>query len=216
MAALPATAPMLRLSGQQMPIAHSRRGTLANPASTTCNGNGDGIIENSEMNSQAGGTGGAGMDETLLFWQHMALAGLISGSYTPKGENTWIETVGQPGVNVPSTHISGGCYAMMWATAGTGYLFVPTPSWDGYMVGLGGSAPVCASPLLSTQQARNIDSKIDDGLPSTGNVQTAPNPNSGTLCNANNGQNPYNSNSAITCNTSLGGPQCALLIKAQF
>jgi hypothetical protein len=54
-------------------------------------------------------------------------------------------------------------------------------------------------------------------MPSTGNVQALPNPNSGGgLCVNTPSGNVYVSNPAFTYNASKNGPQCTLVIKAQF
>ncbi len=205
-------------------------GSLTTPATATCNGNGDGVIETVGFNSQ--GTVQSApyyyKPEDFLFWQHLALAGLISGVYSGVAANGSVEG-GQPGVNVPNTHLSGGCYQMMWTPDpaggfGSHLMFQPFPSWNAYVVGTtidpnDGSSPwSCFQPLMSPSQALGIDAKIDDGMPSTGNVQTTATLGSGpNPCFTYTNPALSSSESATnTYNTSLSGPQCGLVIRTQF
>lgn len=119
----------------------------------TCNGNGDGVITTSVV------TG----DENLRFWQHLANAGLVEGSYTgvfPPGYS--------PGINVPRSKVGKGSF---WGVAHY------TSSW-------GGNASSFAQPagtqlfirnpsslyIFKPEELWNVDTKLDDGKPGTGKV----------------------------------------------
>ena len=107
----------------------------------TDNGNGDGDLGTSE------GTG-TNDNETLLFWQHLALAGLISGSYdgATDGKGGRMET--------PMKH---GLYGVVKASAASDmYITVSKASLEG---------------LFSTKQAYDYDLKYDDGDPEAGTVR---------------------------------------------
>ena len=211
------------------PVNPNCSGWDGNPTPTegTCNGNGNGIIE---MDGDSGGgtiansnTQAFYHDEAHLFWQHLALAGLIPGAYT--GYNPgWVYSV--PGFNVPASRIPNGCYSMLniqgVETSFAGQLYGPSwgkPAtlsgavyWFGAVVYNYGTYFNCGGPLLTPIEAKSIDSKVDDGLPFSGNVQ-AP-----AFFGA-----PYNStctNVAISTNydylTTYTGPQCQLVFKVGF
>jgi prepilin-type N-terminal cleavage/methylation domain-containing protein len=133
-------------------------GTNATPG--TCNGNADGIM------TFAGGNGDN--REIRRFWQHLALAGLIEGSYN--GPHTGI---GVLGVNQPKSRLSNAG----WATAYT------PPNFPGdesaYAVNYGnffrfGTQKAGSSgadgPVLKPEEVWNIDTKMDDGKPAYGNL----------------------------------------------
>jgi prepilin-type N-terminal cleavage/methylation domain-containing protein len=105
---------------------------------------GDGTIE---------GTGIT--NETLLFWQHLALGNLISG----------IEAAGVPsasiGAGIPSAAVGGGLAVQNQNIGGR------TTHW--VRLGTGANLTTGAASAL---QADTIDRKIDDGRPATGSVRT--------------------------------------------
>ena len=117
-------------------------------SSPACDGgdqrcDGDGVIEGNGMTN-----------ETILFWQHLALANLISG----------IEVADAPvtsmGAGLPSAAIGGGL-AVDYRTVGA-----RTTHW--MRLGTAGSL---GTGVATGLQADTIDSKIDDGRPNTGSVR---------------------------------------------
>ncbi|MGB1540394.1 MAG: hypothetical protein ACPG80_05490 [Rickettsiales bacterium] len=82
----------------------------------TCNGNGNGIIDDAFAANQEA--------EVYLVWQHLALAGMIEGQYTgiAGDDDAWEHN---PGVNAPRSRISGvGWSTWFWDDAtgnGIGY-----------------------------------------------------------------------------------------------
>ena len=125
----------------------------------TCNGNGDGLIN---------GTPG----EEGRSWQHLANAGLISGSYPGtyyKGTIT--------ATDVPSLAISNGFVVLNngWSVGPNSATYQPMGNTATYLTI--GALPLKAlgpnktpGALLTTEDAWNIDTKLDDGLPQTGSV----------------------------------------------
>jgi prepilin-type N-terminal cleavage/methylation domain-containing protein len=106
-------------------------------SSTTSNGDG---------NNYLNGT------EPLLFWQHLALAGLITGTY----DGT---TNGIGGKMQPS--IKHGVYSAIKASGGLLNISVSRAiGTDGVAYG-----------LFTTRQAYNYDTKYDDGDPSRGTIR---------------------------------------------
>ena len=123
--------------------------TTANP--TGCNG--DGNSELSEM-------------EGVRAWQHMTLAQLIPGSY--RGDFQDNPTTLIPGTHIPPSTIEGG-----------GYMYYHRFVYDvrrKNLIGLGISGTTTNRSNLQTSvvsgpEAKDIDSKIDDGVANTGRMQ---------------------------------------------
>jgi prepilin-type N-terminal cleavage/methylation domain-containing protein len=137
--------------------------TCQNTASTdarTCNGNGDGIV-----NSNAVAFG-----ERFRFWQHLANAGLIEGSYTGRDGaavpgDSMDASFYVIGSNVPAAKLSRSFYAAAYMPATSGdvnYFDGPNGNLIQF-TGLG-SLP------LKAEEAWGIDLKMDDGRPAYGAV----------------------------------------------
>ncbi len=136
--------------------------------SGTSNGNGNDKI--------AGAVFQFNSNEYIYFWQHLALAGLIQGSYT----TTVSGTTYQPDINFPSAKLGGGfgvwniqAYAGGGAIGG-GKLF---PAQYGNTLLLGkqwvdASSSMPLIGIMSGFDARRIDTKYDDGLPAYGTIVT--------------------------------------------
>jgi prepilin-type N-terminal cleavage/methylation domain-containing protein len=139
----------------------SHTGTAATPG--TCNGDGDGYILAWSPN------------EMHRFWQELALAGLIEGSYTGMPGVTGGAAI-TSGVNAPKSKLGNAGWGTMSST-------VYDPVGDGYWYGginhgnyliFGADSPTATypnlTPALAPEEAWNIDTKVDDGKPATGRV----------------------------------------------
>lgn len=130
----------------------------------TCNGNGDGRIIYTVSNP-----------ETWLFWQHLAKANLIEGSYTGLyGPGGIYDAV--PGGNVPSSRLSqSGWFIRTETVAFTGQVnFFDGDYGTRFQFGAdGGASNTMQAPNLSPPEAWGIDMKIDDGKPGRGTVVVA-------------------------------------------
>lgn len=136
--------------------------------SGTADGNGNKIID--------GGAARYNDTESNLFWQHLALAGFIQGSYTP----TISGATYQADINFPSSKLGGGFGA--WnlqayaggGLVGSGKLF-PAQYGNNFLLGTpwtDSSARMPLRPVMSGFDARRIDGKYDDGLPAYGSIVT--------------------------------------------
>lgn len=144
-------------------------GTFITPSvgTVTCNGDGDGQIVSE-----------AGSNEYFRFWQHLANAGLIDGTYTGVVGNAsanydWAASTA--GLNEPASKLTGGSW---FAYASS----TPVPisdvnNFDGaygvafqYGTIAANAGAAAGSPIMNPQDAYNIDSKLDDGRPATGNI----------------------------------------------
>ena len=142
--------------------AHATPATCRTTASTsalTCDGNGDGnTVDN-----------GTTSNESYRFWQQLANAGLLEGSYSGITQGT--TTFSSTAANSPAGKL-GNSYWFVWNWApmtGSGRVF------DGIYANyfsLGGiivnSYPY--TNIFKPEEAWNIDTKIDDGKPGVGKV----------------------------------------------
>ena len=130
-------------------------------AAGACDGNGGGTIE---MGNVIGGSG-----ERFQFWRQLALAGLIEGNYTGFSGATLNEGIG--GTNIPASKFP---QAVWYA----GYLNLTASDPSVYMLDYGnhllvGRATSNNSPVarvFTPEEAWNIDTKLDDGVPARGKV----------------------------------------------
>lgn len=183
----------------------------------TCNGSGNGLV---------GFGGPTDLDvldeEGLLFWHHLSLAGLIdSGNLTPRpavlngGSSAWE----LPGINIPASRLSasvgfslfnlcitsGAAYYHNGNCAHTFFYGAQDPSPDSNYLGL------AMYPALTALDGKNIDNKIDNGLPATGSVTTVP-PGGNYLDSCASSTNMATATYTVT----TGGITCALMFNAGF
>jgi len=118
--------------------------------SATCNGNGDGQITTSTASY-----------EPWRIPQHLALSGLIEGSY-PGWATTPTPGVVAPRMKVDATAV---VFVEYGAIAGTTQYFSMPAGHNGSIFTL--TAPYT---FLTPQEAWNVDTKMDDGRPSQGKV----------------------------------------------
>ena len=142
-------------------------GAASNPSTTTatCDGDGDGRLQ-SETTST----------EFFRFWQHLANAGLIEGSYTGVVENNSHIDSHAPGVNVPRGRISTSGWSVWWrgSYAGASDWFAAeygNAMFFGGQIGPAGNvSEETWGSILTPEEAWNIDTKMDDGRPGRGSV----------------------------------------------
>ena len=147
-------------------VAHATPATCKTTASTgkeTCDGDGDGAIE----------YGAAGSNEVYRFWQHLANAGLIEGQYngiTGAGGGAYGHSI--IGTNVPASKLTNAGWSLYYrAGIFVGYSEMFSGIYGNYfVVGKETSAYGTYFPILTPEEAWNIDVKVDDGKPGMGEV----------------------------------------------
>jgi hypothetical protein len=188
-------------------------GLWAPLAPGTCNGNGNGTIE------WQGGEGAplgptpsyAGhSSEDVLFWQQLSLDHMIEGSYSGfNGSAGWSYVQSDNGVPFSSKE-PGNCYGIVYSEYdSTGSRIAGYKVGNNFEFGFSGTPSVsqgCSQGGLAPIQAQSIDSKIDDGMPFTGNITTWYNTNTCTLGVL----------SSSTWNPANSAPVCALIFSAGF
>jgi prepilin-type N-terminal cleavage/methylation domain-containing protein len=149
--------------------AHATPTTCATTASTgteTCNGNGDGDIKNEDSF--------AGSSEIYRFWQHLANAGMIEGTYTGvNGPGLTYPFDSVPGENVPYSKVSNACFAAHGKYTDTiaGNHF--NGDYDNRLIfGIDQTDNTCHGAVLTPAEQWGIDKKIDDGLPGQGRIMS--------------------------------------------
>lgn len=127
----------------------------------TCNGNGDGQITGSGAASQT--------NETFTFFQHLANAGLIEGSYTGlSGSGGQSDAV--VGTNVPRSKLGqAGWWATYQPLFGDGNQYRVNYG-NYYQFGYDNGVGSTGAKTLKPEEAWNIDTKLDDGKPGQGKV----------------------------------------------
>lgn len=184
-------------------------GTGGGTGTQTCNGNGDGEV---------GGLGPSGV-ETLTFWQQLGNANMIPGSYTGMTTNgNYPFPYMVPGTNCLASRISGAGYTVFYQ--------VPLPSdgafgYTGFFAGNYGNTIEFGAQdaagqddtwqaIITPVEAQSIDTKMDDGLPGTGNVVSQNAAVYSCATTSNHATALYNT----TSNPNV--PQCSLEFKNAF
>lgn len=147
-------------------------GGTTTPRANTCNGNGNGIIDNTAN------------WEFFNAWQHLANAGLIEGQYA--GISC---SAGYFGCfdknNAPSSKLSNAVWVFLSEDNSTG---TSNGAFFNYNFRLrlliGGLTPGSwpSTPILKPEEAWNIDTKIDDGKPGRGKVTSTVGSTLGASC----------------------------------
>jgi hypothetical protein len=144
-------------------------GIAASVGSTaTCDGNGNGRVSDDP-------TGGDDMNERFRFWQHLANAEMVSGSFTGVKDSSATNSTA-PGSNIPASRIdkvSG--YNAMSETDGTllsGTYFGTNPPINIFMMGAQVTGADNSGVNLTPTDANYLDDKMDDGKPGSGALQS--------------------------------------------
>lgn len=128
--------------------------SFASTGKETCNGDGNGQIDN-------------GANEMFRFWQHLANAGLIEGSYTgTRGTISAYHHVS--GTNSPRSKFSSATWGTRYYhTTAAGSIFNIIHDSHMSFGGLDGNGWPHA-PAITIEEVWNLDSKFDDGKPAQG------------------------------------------------
>ena len=131
-------------------------------------GDGNGLIEGISANAAASSNGlYQGVGETAMFWVDLSQANLIEGQFNTASpfNYTGINTTAMASY-FPAAKLGNGNYIYVYNNNGSNYYQISAVNF--LFLGID---PV-AYTAISVAQAYNIDNKIDDGLPLSGNVTT--------------------------------------------
>lgn len=135
----------------------------------TCDGNGNGFLV---VATTGGATG-----EAFQSWNQLALAGLIEGQYTGRAGNDPHPLSGSAlhdytfGVNSPNSRIGNVGWGFAIGDSSSGGLNGFARDYRNWLNAGGDDNAGADNPYLRTDEAWNIDTKMDDGLPAQGRVQ---------------------------------------------
>lgn len=140
------------------------------PKLATCNGDGNGYIVDAQA---ADYIEDADYWEAIRLWQHLANAEFIEGAYNGTRSSGVTPNGLDPGINIPKSRIIGNSYTFFYVAPGSS-TNTYTANYRhvivyGQATGLDVDSPTLNAGI-STQDAYNIDSKIDDGKPGMGPV----------------------------------------------
>lgn len=137
------------------------------PAGTpgTCNGNGNKRIASQSMPQEN--------TEFFLLWQHLALGEMIQGQYTgvtgPGGVRHHVI-----GVNAPASKFPGGGFMLYYVSPRTAADpdYFPGNYSHAFLFGAQHPTGYSVNPILTQEEALEIDSKFDDGKPGLGKIMS--------------------------------------------
>lgn len=165
-------------------IAHITAATCITTIGTgtqTCNGDGSGNLGVS-----------TGSNENFRFWQHLANAGFIEGTYTGIEGSAGNVNHAVGGTNTPKSKVTNALWHINLAGIQSGNPSVFDGDY-GNVMSFGGSTPTNSpsAGILKPEEAWNIDTKLDDGVAHKGAIWAGNwagctgAPNSATLTNYN-------------------------------
>lgn len=143
------------------------RDALCGGVSTTgtCNGDDNGILT-IDANSDGG-------IEDYQFWRQLALAGRIIGTYSG-ASGAGSEHSSVPGTNVPQGRITGSGWDAGGEYIASGTVYTPTPGTfdpgNHFIIGREVAGEQARGPLLTPEEAWQLDTKLDDGRPGQGTI----------------------------------------------
>lgn len=142
-------------------------------ATTNTTGAGDqnGMVESvSAANTLCAGTCIAG--EAAVFWTQLNKAALISDAVTVNDPTNYALAATGTGTSVPNavpkSKLGAGAYVTVQANSGLNFYELLNPT--AVTLANGGDTSASFKAAISPLQASQIDSKLDDGSPSTGKV----------------------------------------------
>lgn len=174
----------------------------------TCNGNGDGTIGGASTGS-TWDTTQPSFIEAYLAMQHMALAGLLQGSYSGY-VSAGNYSAAQIGFNSPVTSIQGGTFMLFGMLAGHSDFFGAVPRNALFFGATYFGTNVAAFPLLKGSEAQSLDAKVDDGKPGTGSVVTTTSTSAYSIATGGTCATTAVASTALY-NSAGSGPICALM-----
>lgn len=127
----------------------------------TCDGNGDAKL----TRVAAGNTS----SEIFQFWRHLALAGLIEGTYSGISGAAVSGYEVSISENTPASRLANGGWSLQYLETGSVNYVYNINYQNAFYFG-GSAVNLTTTPILTAEEAWNIDTKLDDGRPGRGKV----------------------------------------------
>lgn len=137
--------------------------TTAGTGKQTCNGDGDGRIDNAGAANRR--------SEAFMFWEHLANAELITGEYTGiAGPATATDVV--LGENAPRSKLGNAGWSVEYVVTGDpGTVYQLGEDYGNtFIYGAESASWQTTAAILLPEEAWNIDIKVDDGKPAKGKL----------------------------------------------
>ena len=134
--------------------------TPSGSGTQTCNGDGDGSVE-TDTASQTG--------EVFGFWQHLANAGLIEGTYDGIAGSGGADDA-ELGDNAPRSKLTNAGWHAEDRTETSSTDYYEYDYGNSLIFGEDTAAGETSAAALTPEEAWNLDTKMDDGLPARGKV----------------------------------------------
>lgn len=166
----------------------------------TCNGNGNGRV-------------GDVVHEEFLFWQHLANAGLITGNFNGQASNA---DDYQVGINHPNAKLNEASWSVHYIDEITNaFAFFDGPYGNYfYLADAHDDEQASDHFVLLAEDQWNIDTKVDDGMPTTGSfIGTHSNNNCAMYPD---GSHPSDFGIGAIYNLAADSAGCALIIRDAF
>ena len=154
----------------QLEVANAACRDTASTGLPTCDGDADGSVELYSNSTRS--------REFQRFWQHLANAGLIEGSYRGTNVNLAYNYEAIPGTNVAKSRLGNAGWTIIarsdipvhvgWYLS----MFPPSGSEHWFEFGADANNGLLNAPMIKNEEAWNLDSKLDDGKPGTGKVSS--------------------------------------------
>ena len=147
-------------SAANCPGDHTQGSTTAE----TCNGDGNGLVEYYVATA----------NENYRFWQHLANAALIEGTYSGVTGGAGTAYTSVIGTNVPRSKLgNAGWTAHAWTTIDASNTNLFEGNYGNVLVfGSAATNSITEGYALKPEEAWNLDTKMDDGKPAIGAVRT--------------------------------------------
>ena len=166
-------------------------------------GDGNGLIECTTPATLCSG------GEPVLFWNDLSISKLVSGSYTGSGTAAIASTA--LGSNFPEAKLGKNNYFFVYSVSGINYYQIAAIS------SVDASSIYTLTTGITPAEAYQIDSKLDDGLPSSGIVTavggTTPNGTATTTATAGSAGCVYTAVTPNPYNAAFTSGACQLRIR---
>ena len=153
--------------GRQLSAGHCVTNSAQAVVSTgVCDGSGNGRIESAGSAAQAA--------ENVQLWRHLAKAGLVEGDYTGLIGASNSDMI--PGVNVARSKVGQGAYYLQYwdnSGGGSGSAWYSVVYGNAITFGAKLSTGWPDDDIVTPEEAWNIDTKMDDGMPGQGKVMAS-------------------------------------------
>ncbi len=132
-------------------------------SAATCNGDGDGTFDVNASTS----------NEDFRAWQQLANAGFIEGSYSGVANSvTATHAYAKIGTNVPRSKLSAAGWSIynLSIIDVTSVIYFESTYNNVFLFGGEVATNMTINPIIKAEDAYNIDTKLDDAKPGSGNV----------------------------------------------